>query len=83
MLSLRTDIDIDPGTDIKSFYFSTIENDNPEKCIKFDKNYIPNYYSENDQNGVSNLLHFTIDNVKKTSETKYKDSKKRHSFAEF
>ena len=74
MLSLRTDIDIDPGTDIKSFYFSTIKNDNPENCIKFDKNYIPNYYSENDQNGVSNLLHFTIDNVKKTSETKYKEA---------
>ena len=74
MLSLRTDTDIESGTDIKSFYFSTIPDDNPENCIKFDENYIPNYYSENDPNGVSNLLHFTIDNVKKISETKYKEA---------
>lgn len=74
MLSLRTNIDISPETDIKSFYFSTMPNDNPENCIKFDENYLPNYYSKNDPNGVSNLLHFTIDNVKTTSETKYKEA---------
>ena len=74
MLSLRTNTDIDPGTDIKSFYFSRIKDDDPENCIKFDENYMPNYYRDNDPNGVSNLLHFTIDNVKRTSETKYKEA---------
>ena len=80
MMELNVDIAKDEYTAVAEEMFdckledksTTIINDNPKNCIKFDKNYIPNYYSENDQNGVSNLLHFTINNVKKTSETKYK-----------
>ena len=75
MLSLRTDTDIENNVNLQGFYFSTskpIEQYDKFRHLKFDDNYIPNYYREDEENGVSNLLSFTIKNIVTTTETKYK-----------
>lgn len=74
MLSLRTDTVIPDGKDIKSFYFSTDENASEDDSIKFDQNYYVEYQpktSPQPNKGISNLIHFSIKNVKTTRITKY------------
>ena len=74
LLSLRTDTEITSGTDIRSFYFSTEQNDSSANCIKFDKNYSANFYRKGNPKAASNLIYFTIKNVKSKTIQKYKSA---------
>ena len=69
MLSLRTDTDITFGTSMLSFYFSTKQNAFPSECIRFKES--ASFYTEDKQNGKSNLLHFTIKSISEITTTKY------------
>ena len=72
MLSLRSDSSIDNGVDLNAFYFTLSSTDSSVNSVKFDANYVPSFHRENDPEGISNLIHFTIESHQNITVKKYK-----------
>ena len=72
MLSLRTDNPIENGVDLNAFYFTLNPTDSSVNSVNFDRNYVPMFHRENDPEGISNLIHFTIESHQNITVKKYK-----------